>query len=192
MIDPSSVGLADGRLGPPFTHSHTPPNATVGLRCVGVVRVRTQAFAAWQWANYSFSQVPPGRRTLRVNFDETAVCLFQGAGRGNVFLRKSDPAVQHVPIAKRRTYLTHVAFVCDDPAIQPLLPQVVIGNERTIKVRQLAALRAACPANVRILRQRSAWVNAPLIAQIVRWLDFCSLLQPSRDVQRLLETSTGF
>ena len=83
---------------------------------------------------------------------------------------KTDPAVQHVPIAKRRTYLTHVAFVCDDPAIQPLLPQVAIGNERTIKARQLVALRATCPANIRIFRRKSAWVDAPLIAQIVRWL----------------------
>ena len=103
--------------------------------------VRHQAFASWQWANYVFSQVPPGKRVLRVNFDETAICLFQGAGRGNVFLAKTDPAVQHVPLGKRRTFLTHVGFVCDDPIIQPLLPQVVVGNEHMIKAGQVDALR---------------------------------------------------
>lgn len=122
---------------------------------------------------------------LRINFDETAVCLFQGAGRGNVFLAKNKPAVQNVPIGKRRTYLTHVAFVCDDPAIQPALPQVVIGNEHTIKARQLDAMRATCMPNVRVLRRKSAWVCWQLIAQIVRWL--AEALEPFiADVQPIL------
>ena len=33
--------------------------------------------------------------------------------------------------AKRRACLTHVAFIRDRPDIQPLLPQVLIGNETT-------------------------------------------------------------
>ena len=67
------------------------------------VYVRPQAVATWLCANYTFSQAPPGRRTLRANFDEAAVCLFQGTGQGHVLPLKTDPAVQHVPIARRRT-----------------------------------------------------------------------------------------
>ena len=67
------------------------------------VYVRPQAVATWLSANYTFSQAPPGRRTLRANFDEAAVCLFQGTGQGHVLPLKTDPAVQHVPIARRRT-----------------------------------------------------------------------------------------
>ena len=39
------------------------------------------AFAAWGWYNYCASRVPVGKRVLRVNMDETAVCLFQGRSR---------------------------------------------------------------------------------------------------------------
>ena len=125
----------------------------------------------WRWANFCFSQIPPGVRPLRINFDETAVCLFQGGGPGNLFLSKTDPcAAQHATQAQRRTYLTHVALACDDPEIQPLLPQVVIGNEHSIAARDLAGLQAACPPNVRILRRKSAWVDNSVIAWLVRWL----------------------
>ena len=124
----------------------------------------------WQWWNYYQSLIPAGKSTLKINMDETAICLFQGGGKGNVLLAKGFAAVQHAPRSKRRTYMTHVAFVCDDPAVQPLLPHIIIGNERTIGARLLSALRAQCPANVRLLRRPSAWVTGKLCAQIVRWL----------------------
>ena len=98
---------------PRATPSHTPPDVIFCLRRVSVlasgvsvhvcVYVRPQAVATWLWASYTFSQAPPGRRTLRANFDEAAVCLFQGTGQGHVLPLKTDPADQHVPIARRRT-----------------------------------------------------------------------------------------
>ena len=88
------------------TRCHSLSSAGVGFgewRECACVCVRPQAVATWLWANYTFSQAPPGRRTLRANFDEAAVCLFQGTGQGHVLPLKTDPAVQHVPIARRRT-----------------------------------------------------------------------------------------
>ena len=82
-------------------------------------------------------QVPAGRKPLLINMDETAVCLFQGAGKGIVIAskkRKRDGPVQRVSRATRRTYLTHVAFICNDPYYQKYLPQVVVGNEHTLLV----------------------------------------------------------
>ena len=153
--------------------------------CVAAPRV-PQACAAWQWFNYCYSQVPCGKRVLRVNFDETAVCLFQGGGRGNVFVSKTGAAaVQKVSLATRRTYVTYVALLCDDPVIQPRLPQILIANQHTVSAAQLAELRASCPPNVRIIRQQSAWVNAPLCAQIVRWLR-SALSPPLVDAQVVL------
>lgn len=123
----------------------------------------------WQWTNFYMNQLPADKRVIHVNFDQTAACLFQGAGRGNVTLAKADrAAVQNVPRGKRRTYLTHVAFACDDPITQPLLPQVTVGNEHTLKAGQLAAVRSSCLPNVRVLRRKSAWVNALVIVEIVR------------------------
>lgn len=96
----------------------------------------------WQWWNFSLTEVPAGKRVLRLSMDETAVCLFQGDVRGNLFLAKTDQTTQNATRGQQRTYLTHVAYVCDDPLIQRHLPQVVVGNERVIPAEQLAALRA--------------------------------------------------
>ena len=141
------------------------------LLSVGVVPLFFQAFATWQWSNYCHAQLPAGKRALRVNMDETAICLFQGGGRGNVFLSKTDhTVVQNIPRGKRRAYLTHVAFVCDDMAIQAVLPQVIIGNEHTLPAHQLAALRAACPPNVHLIRAKSAWVNGRVSVHLMKLL----------------------
>ena len=98
---------------PRATPSHTPPDVIVCPRWVSVsasgvsvcvcVYVRPQAIATWLWATYTFNQAPQGRRTLWANVDETAVCPFQGTGQGHVLSLKTDPAVQRVPIARRRT-----------------------------------------------------------------------------------------
>ena len=86
--------------------------------------------AAWQWHNYLCSQVPSDKRVLRLNLDETSVCLFQGSRFGNLFTNKATQPPVHVPHSKKRTYLSHVAIVCDDTDLQKLLPQVIIGTSR--------------------------------------------------------------
>ena len=114
-------------------------------------------------------QVPPGTIALRLNLDETSVCLFQGDAKGHVFANKRqypDGFVQRAPRAKRRCCLTHVGLICDRPDLQPLLPQVIIGNERTFPKASFAALQAACPPNVVLVRQKSAW-NDKFFAQVL-------------------------
>lgn len=137
---------------------------------IPVETMRAKAFAAWQWLNHLQARVPAGKTLLRVNLDETPICLFQGHGSGNIFLAKSTTTAQNVPRWTRRAYLTHVAFVCDNPEIQFVLPQVIIANERTLPASQLATVRALCAPNVRVLRAKSAWVNEHIIGQLIRWL----------------------
>ena len=99
------------------------------------------------------------------------MCMYQGGARGNIFVAVADAAVtQSVTRAQTRTYFTHVAFICDQPRLQPLMPQFLIGNEHTFPARQMAALRASCPPNVVLIRQKSSWNNAVLCARIVRRL----------------------
>jgi len=145
-----------------------------------------QAHAAWQWWNYCCARLPAGKACVKINLDETSVCLFQGDSKGNVFVNKKrlrDEPVQTIPRWKKRCYLTHVAFACDRPDVQPLLPQVIIGNEATLQAADVAALQASCPSNVRLVRQKSAWNNEVLCARIVRWLGralepYAATLQP--------------
>ena len=75
-----------------------------------------------------------------------------------------------VPKAAKRTYFTHVALICDDASLQHLLPQVIIGNEYTLKAKSMAALQAKCPTNVFLMRRASSWVNGAVCTQIVRMI----------------------
>ena len=43
---------------------------------------------AWQHYNYFVGYVQVGRKVLRLNLDETSLCLWQGRRKGNVFIWK--------------------------------------------------------------------------------------------------------
>ena len=131
-----------------------------------------QAFAMWRWWNEYEMRVAPGKTILKLNLDETSVCVYQGNVEGNVFLpRGRHPTLaQHVPRAMRRKNLTFVAMVSDNADIQLLLPQFIIGNYATFPARDIGALRATCPPNVFLIRQKSAWNNETLLIVIIRAL----------------------
>lgn len=131
-----------------------------------------QALAVWQWWRYCGDQLPAGKAFLRINLDETSVCLFQGGGKGTVFVKKSEgkKPKQKVSRGKRRCCLTHVGLICDRSELQPVLPQVVIGNEATFPAKELEALKASSPANVHLLRQKSAWNNIDTLVNIIELL----------------------
>jgi hypothetical protein len=131
-------------------------------------RTCRQARASWRWYNYVSGQVPSTKAVLRLNLDETSICLYQGNVRGNIFVSRGRRPTQSVPRAKRRCCLTNIAVICDSTEIQPRLPQVVVGNEATFKAGALAALKASCPGNVVLLRQRSAWSTQVLCAWLVQ------------------------
>jgi hypothetical protein len=136
---------------------------------------RNQAHAVWQWYNCCAARVPAGKRPLRINLDETSVCLFQGGGKGTIAFKRrrdhpSEEPHERASRAKRRCCLTHVAFICERPELQPLLPQVIVGNQATFLVRDFAALQAAAPRNVHLVRQKSAWNNKELMARIISML----------------------
>ena len=131
----------------------------------------TQASTAWRWWNFYAASVPLTKGLLRLNLDETALCLHPGAVPGNVFPSKKRPRefANQVPLGTRRCYATHVGIICDRTDVQPLLPQVVVVNQRTVRRRPdaLPGLKAACPANVYLVRQQSAWNNASLLSWII-------------------------
>ena len=120
-------------------------SATKLLICVR--QASPKAEASWHFFNHCEQRAATaGRRLLRLNLDESAVCLFQGGGRGNIFLAKHEPRVQQASLRAQRTYVTLVAFVCDDLDVQRALPQVLVASEKAVTLMQLVAIRAACPA----------------------------------------------
>ena len=142
----------------------------------------------WQWFNYYEARVPAGKTLLRINVDETSIALYQGGNSGCIFFSKKrqfteEEPVQRVPRAKLRGAFTHVAFICDRTDIQPLLPQVLVGNEKFFLRRDFETLYNEAPANVYLVRQKSAWNNTTLFISILTLLSrilapFASQLQP--------------
>ena len=109
--------------------------------------------------------------------DETPCCLWQGEGVGNVFEGPEPGPLerrrrQQVPRGLSRTFLTYLAFLCDDAAIHPLLPQVIIGSSNTLRVRAMASYNAQVPNEQwYVLRGgTSHWTTGDLMIQV------CALL----------------
>jgi len=123
--------------------------------------------------------VPAGMTPLRINIDETAACLYQGGRRGNIFLSAGVPAVEDVSLGKRRTHMTLIAIICEVDHIQQVIPMLLVCNERTIPEKEYAALKAAMPPNVHLLRQRSAWSSMALTVEIIKLLGVA--LSPFRE-----------
>lgn len=138
-------------------------------------RALSQARAVWQWWNYLEGSVASSKRALRINMDETSISLDQGDVRGVIFCSKQrrrggQAPVRRIGRAKRRTCLTHIAFICDEPEIQARLPQIVVGNLATFLVRDWAAIVDGEPANFYVVRQASAWNNAALLCRVIHVL----------------------
>ena len=94
--------------------------------------------------------------------------LFPENQRGHV--AKQNPRLapgefprQRVTLHERRAAMTHTALICDCPRLQPLLPQMLICNKNTVRLRDWASLRAALRGNVWLVRQTSAWMSAKLL-----------------------------
>ena len=129
-----------------------------------------QAQASWRWWNFYEDRISPPRLMLKMNLDETSLCVHQGDLRGALFLRKERrrELVQRVTRGKRRTNVTFVATICDDQYIQERIPQFLIANESTFKAKDMIALRLAAGPNVIVLRRKSAWNNEHVMCSITR------------------------
>ena len=134
------------------------------------IALQLQAQAAWKWYNFIAAERGPDRRILHVNMDETAVCVCQGGRPGHIFMSRGHTLAEKTNLSLRRAYVTHIAFVCDDPEIQKLLPQILICNKHTVNAADYAAVKADLPPNVHLWRQDSAWVNKGMCKDIIRLL----------------------
>jgi len=120
-------------------------------------------------------QVQSGKRVLRLNLDETAVRFFYKGQRGLTIMRggkrkrTANEFVQKAGMAEQKKSVTHVCIICDDTTLQPKLPQLVLANEHTLRVQDIAELDNV-PPNVHIKRRKSAWINVPGLVEYIRLL----------------------
>ena len=121
---------------------------------------------------------PFGETPLRLNFDETFCRLFYEKSPG---VLGSEPIAssaqkgfitQQVTRKQKRGAMSFLALLCDDPSIQPLLPQIIIGNEHILPESVRRALESPSPLmkNVAVVRRKSAWVNDEVLSLVAtKW-----------------------
>ena len=131
-----------------------------------------------------------GKVPLRLNLDETSVPVVFTGGKGNIMVHKGAKAWrrmmprQRASQAEKRTFLTHVGIICDDPAVQPLLPQVIFVRTGSISIALWAALAATLPSNVYVKRMPRAWNNAQQHCLIIRILGL--ILEPFTATRQII------
>ena len=165
--------LVQHRTGCPKTTPFFQNRCAPGRRQLGHCRGK-KATAAWQWFNWTLQRVPLGKTPLRLNFDETSCRLFYETAPG---ILGSEPIAssahkgfitQQVTRRQKRGTLSFLALLCDDPTIQPLLPQIIVGNEHLVPeaVRRALEAESLLMTNVTVLRRKSAWVNDELLSLV--------------------------
>ena len=107
--------------------------------------------------------------------DETSIPFWQGDRKGNVGVRHPNGRRRRRRAARstlheRRSAFTLVAFICDEPSIQPILPQVCIVNKWQITSTEWQELFESLPPNVFVLRRKSSWNNADELIRIIACL----------------------
>ena len=108
--------------------------------------------------------------------DETTLRLFYDAAEGVIASEPIALAGRRGRLAQKATRgqtrgaLSLVALLCDDSSVQPRLPQYVIGNEHVLPASLVADLQSGgrLHPNVRLLRQKSSWVNDAALAAIAQ------------------------
>ena len=113
---------------------------------------------------------------LVINLDETFVPFYYGNVTGNLAIANKSlpkgamPLTQEASRNQQRMGLTHVGIICNIPAVQRLLPQVLIVPSRYLLLRDLPAVRAAMPPTISVVRAKSKWISKPIMVWIVRLL----------------------
>ena len=123
------------------------------------LRFALKATAVWQWFRFLVGQVPPTKKTLLLNLDETSIRFWYEPRQGLRVRAKAEaggrgPARQ-ASRGQLRKAVTHVAIICDDTALQAQLPQVILMNERTCTAGGLASWSPMRGCKAEVWRRKS-------------------------------------
>ena len=119
------------------------------------------------------SKVPLTKKPLCVNIDETSIKLDLDVLHGHLSetarkLAQGKTLRRKIPKGMTRTAYSLVAVICDDAEIQKCLPQFIVVNKKTCTVAVYNALLETVPANLKLWRRDSAWLDTRSICAVVR------------------------
>ena len=135
-----------------------------------------------------------GKEPLFVNLDETSVPRASPDAVGLIASKRWWPGdarpCQKITRKDRRTMVTHVGMCTHRTDVQPLLPQIFIGNFYVFTVALMAAMAAVLPSNVKFWRERSSWNNSALMLHILRELSAALAGRPEFQIILVLDCAT--
>ena len=107
--------------------------------------------------------------------DESSMKLVPVVPRGLVVARGAERRAllrtgPGLDLNERRSAVSLVAFACDDPDVQPQLPQVFLSNRKMLTKDQVLQISSQCPTNVFVVQRASAWLNAKVLVEIIQLL----------------------
>ena len=106
------------------------------------------------------ADAPSGRQPLLINMDETSLAYHFCGLRGTVLKLQIDShqeASDAASLSEIRGHVSFLASIANDPEVQALLPQVLLGNEHRFTKTLLRSVEKSCPPQVHLWRQKSAW-----------------------------------
>lgn len=135
--------------------------------------------ACWRWSNFLESLNEGEKPILHINVDESSLKMHVALQPGLVvepcpkrrkqMLREGQGA----DLGTRRAAVSLIAFACNVAALQPLLPQVLVCNERLMGISDLEDVASQCGPSIWLVRRRSSWVNAAFMVAVIRFLAKC-------------------
>ena len=135
-----------------------------------------------------------GKEIIRVNLDETSVCVMQKPLQGVVMktgrrVRVGVPSRLGVGRSHQRTNLTYVALISDDEEFSAQLPQFIIGNATTFPEARYGRYFREAPPNVWLLKTQIAWNNHEIMKKIIRVLALVGrVMRPNAQIILCLDT----
>ena len=144
--------------------------------CLHFWPLSCKVIAFLQWAKSVRSCGP--KVPLFVNLDETCMKLNYGQQRGLVISKNAlPPGFKHrkeqITSSEAKAAVTMISMVTHDSTIQPLLPQILLGNKHNFTLGLVAALASHKPANFHIWREDSAWNNSKMMCRVLTLLVKC-------------------
>ena len=150
-----------------------------------------KVLAAWQWYNWLRQNVAStGKRCVTINLDESPVPATYLGMKGNVVARVghhlfTDRCHSRTDSAVTRQYFTLVMMVCDDDAIQRVLPQLIIVGKKLLSWADFRMTQSWLPDNVFIKRRDgTGWNSAELFVELLSLLDV--VLEPFKATTRFI------
>ena len=154
-----------------------------------------QAKSFWHWRDFLAHRAEQaGKEALFVNLDETSVSRASPDAKGLIVSKRWWPGnsrpCQKICRKDRRSMVTHVGMCTHRTDVQPLLPQVFIGNYYCFPLALMTAIAGMLTGRVQFWRRTSSWNTAALMLEILAELSAAPAGRPEFQIILVLDSAS--